>query len=78
VALVDRAFGVATRADSPLLSHLRHAKGVFSGPDYRHSNRQKPERARARPKSLFFARRVIRLGFPEASVSMSLATRAPR
>jgi hypothetical protein len=27
---------------------------------------------------LFFARRLIRFGFPEASVSMSLATRALR
>jgi hypothetical protein len=31
-----------------------------------------------RPPNLFFARRLIRFGFPEASVSMSLATRALR
>jgi hypothetical protein len=47
-------------------------------PDYRQRKRQNPERAKVRPTSLFLARRVIRFGFPEATVSMSLEIRALR
>jgi hypothetical protein len=45
---------------------------------YRQRKRQTPERPSVRPRSLFFTRRVIRFGLPDASVSMSLAIRALR
>ena len=38
--------------------------------------RQSPARAIARPTILFFARRAIRCGLPEAMAEMSLASRA--
>ena len=46
---------------------LRAAGHASEDSRQRQRKRQKPERPRARPTSLFFARRAMRFGLPEAT-----------
>ena len=71
--------GVAVRFSNRELDPLWGAGLRFTlqgTPGYLHNMRQRPARPSARPRILFFARRAIRVGLPEASTDRSFAMRA--